>query len=114
MLSSVCLVYVRITTVVCSQHMRGKKQHYQTGMYVQSKASRTETREIVLSTPAGKKTLSARRAVRSAWIAPRPRPMCPVGFNVSEYSRFCRKVLVRTEKLAKVRKIDKCNTKKAF
>ena len=33
--------------------------------------------------------------------------MCPAGLHVSEYSVFRRKVLVRREKLAKVRKFDK-------
>ena len=60
-----------------------------------NKASRIETREIVLSTPAGKKTLSACHALQSARIAPRPRPMCPAGLPVSEYLVFCR---VRTKR----------------
>ena len=47
-------------------------------------------------------------ALQSARIAPRPRPMCPAGVHVSEYFlRFCRKALVRREKLSKVRKFYK-------
>ena len=57
--------------------------------------------------PPGKKTLSARHELQSARMAPRPRPMCSAGLHVSVYLLFCRKVLVRREKLAKVRKIDK-------
>ena len=77
---------------------------------VQNNASRTETREIVLSTPpAGKKKLRA-PATRSrvhGWRRDLDRPMCPAGLHVSECLPFCRKVLVvRREKLAKVRKID--------
>ena len=51
--------------------------------------------------------MSARHALQSAWIAPRPKPMCPAGLHVCDYLLFCRKVLVRREKLAKVRKFDK-------
>ena len=57
--------------------------------------------------PPGKKTLSARHALQSARIAPRPGAMCPPGLPVSEYLMFCRKVLARREKLIKVRKFDK-------
>ena len=57
--------------------------------------------------PPGKKLLSARHALQSARIAPKPRPRSPAGLPVSEYLVFCRKVLVRREKLPKVRKIDK-------
>ena len=85
----------------------GRKQTACTDTYVQNKASRTETREIVLSTPAGKKTLGACHALQSARIAPRPTPMCPAGLPVSVYLLFCLKVLVQREKLAKVRKFDK-------
>ena len=55
-----------------------------TDTYVQNKASRIETREIVLSTPAGIKPLGARHALQSPRIAPRPRPMCPAGLHMSE------------------------------
>ena len=79
-----------------------------TGTYVQSHASRTETREIVLSTLSGKKkNVSARHALQSARMAPRPIPMCPAGLHVSEYLLFCRKGLVPRGKLAKARKLDK-------
>ena len=71
------------------------------------KASRIEIREIVLSTPAGKKASSACHALQSARIAPRPRSMCTAGLHVSDYLLFCRKALVRRERLAKVRKFDK-------
>ena len=67
-----------------------------------------KTREIVFSIPAGKKTVSARHALQSAQIAPRPRPMSPAGLPVPEYLAFSRKVLVRREKKwTQVRKNDK-------
>ena len=56
--------------------------------------------------PPEKKKLTARHALQSARIAPRPRPMCLAGFLVSEYLMFRRKVLLQREKLAKVRKFD--------
>ena len=68
-----------------------------------------KAREIGLSTPAGKKTSSARHASHRARIEPKPRPMCPAGLAVSGYLAFCRKVLVRREKLRKVRKFHKHN-----
>ena len=51
--------------------------------------------------------MSARHALQSARIAPRTPQTCSTGLSVSKYMAFCRKVLVRREKLAKVRKIDK-------
>ena len=54
-----------------------------TGTYVRNKASRTETREIVLSTPAEKKSLRACHALQSARVAPAPRPVYPVRVPVS-------------------------------
>ena len=48
--------YIYIFTAHESQFTRGaNRQHYYTGTYVQKKASRTETREIVLSIPGVKK-----------------------------------------------------------
>ena len=57
--------------------------------------------------PSEKKRLSARHALQSARIAPRPGPMCPAGLPVSEYLVFGRRVLVRREKLVTVRKFDR-------
>ena len=52
--------------------------------YVQNKAFRTETREIVLSTPTEKKTLRACHALQKARIEPGPQPMmCPAGLPVT-------------------------------
>ena len=72
---------------------------------VQKKASRIETREIVLYTPAGKKTLSARSP--EIRIAPRPRPMCPGGRPVSDHFVFRRKVPCTKRKVGKSAKTDK-------
>ena len=57
--------------------------------------------------PPGRKKLSACHALQSARIAPRARPMSPAGLPVLGYFAFCRKTLVRREKLEKVRKIRK-------
>ena len=57
--------------------------------------------------PPENKPLSACHALQSVRIVPRPRPMCPAGLHVPEILVFCRKVLVRREKLATVRKFDK-------
>ena len=53
-------------------------------------ASYRETREIVLSTPAGKKTLRARHASYEyrARIELKPRPQVPDGLPVPKYSAF--------------------------
>ena len=77
-----------------------------TGTYVRNKASRIETKEIVLSSPAEKKTLSACHALQSAWIAPRPGPMCPAGLRVPENLMWAEKRFARREKLSKLRKFD--------
>ena len=66
-------------------------------------------REIVLSTPAEKKSLSACHALRSARIAPRPRPQRPDGLPVSTFLAFCQKVLARVDMFENKRKSDKHN-----
>ena len=73
--------------------------------YVRNKASRIETREIVLSPPAGKRTLSACHALQSARIAPRPGPTCPPGLHFPEHWMFCRRVLCTKRKVGKSTKI---------
>ena len=77
-----------------------KKWRHFRGTYVQNNASRTETIGKSSYPPPIGKTDGAER----------PRPMCPAGLHVSERLLFCRKVLVRREKLAKVRNFDKHNT----
>ena len=97
MLSVVYLVYVLSPVLTARESPRSEENRQSsTDAYVQNKAYRTETREIVLFTPAGKTTLSACHALQSAQIAPRPRPMCPGGLPVSEYSVFCREVLEKS------------------
>ena len=64
-------------------------------------------REMLLSTPAGKKTLSACHALQSARIAPRPRPQSPDGLPVSTFLAFCLEVLVRRYVFENRRKNDK-------
>ena len=94
----------------CAHSLRGasgRKHRTFTDAYVQNKASRAEIKDFVLSTPAGKIPLSACHALQSVRVAPRPRPMGPAGLRMPEYSVFRRKVLVRREKLAKVRRFDK-------
>ena len=111
----VCGIPICLRSPVCAHDQLVKSGqttgHYVlfTGTYVQKKASRRETREIGLSTPAGKKTSSARHASHRARIEPKPRPMCPAGPPVSGYLAFCRKALARREKLRKVRKFHKHN-----
>ena len=64
-----------------------------------NKASRTETRVIVLSTSAEKNTLRTRHRLHSARMALRPRPINVSGrLHVSEYLEFCRKVSARTKR----------------
>ena len=46
-------------------------------------------REMLVSTPAGAKPLSAYHALQSARIVPRPRPKCPDGLPVSTSLAFC-------------------------
>ena len=57
--------------------------------------------------PLENKTLSACHALRSARIAPRPRPKCPDGLPVSMSLAFCLKVLVLRDTFENRRKHDK-------
>ena len=85
MLSVVYLVYLYELCAHSSREPRGEDRQHVTDTYVRNKAPRIETKEIVSSTPAGKKTLSARHVLQKARIAPRSGPMCPSGIPVSEY-----------------------------
>ena len=89
---------------LCAREKAKSWRHF-TCACVQNKASHTETREIVLSSPAENRTLRVCHALQRARIAPGPRPMCPDGLPMSGYYAFCRKVMVRRKKLGKSTKI---------
>ena len=72
----------------------------------------TEMREIALSTPAGKKTLSACHESYSARIELKPRPHVPDGFPVSSDLAFWLKVRVRRDMIENRRKFHKHTYKK--
>ena len=83
---------------LCARKRGQQKQTKNYRWYVRAKqASYRETREIGLSTPAGKKTLRARHASYIARIELKPRPQVPDGLPVSRYSAFWLKVRVRRD-----------------
>ena len=91
-----------------SQWSWGRKQTTFTDTYVQNKASRTETREIVLSTPAGNLFLSVTRSrahgsCRDLDHCVRPGFMCPGTNYVAEKCSYAEKSWQKYEKNRNIR-----------
>ena len=107
-----CSLHVLVSTcgicpgLLCSRERGQQNRLFFTGTYVQN-WPHTETREIVISTPAGKKALRARHASYSARIELKPRPQVPDGPPVSTYLAFWLKVLVRRDIILNRRKNHK-------
>ena len=103
-----CSVHVLLSTCgvcpgLCAREREQQKQKNFYRYVREKSASYRETREIVLSTPVGKK-LRARHASYSARIELKPRPQVPDGLPMSTYLAFWLKVVVRRDNFENRRK----------
>ena len=105
-LSVVCLVYIR---ELCAHMPTGENRQHVTDTHVQNNASRTETREVVVSTPAGnKKGAPAMRFRVHGWHRDlyqcvRPGFMCPSTYCFAEKCSCEEKSWQKYEKLTNIR-----------
>ena len=109
-----CNVVLSACSVVYLLYMSGLCAHERATTTIFYRYVRTEQAsyseplpEMVLSTPAGKKTSSARQASYSARIELKPRPQVPDGLPASTYLAFWLKVLVRTDTIQNRRNFHK-------